>query len=368
MEHLQKGRGKAMNVQSNMGLRTDSFVAIRISSLCLNTILDFDIYLSMGKGRAPVLYRNKDLPFLSATRDRLVDNGVNEVLIPPAQRSRYERYVERNLKAIVENDSISADEKADIIYSSARHIMKELMEDPRSGDLVPRSASFVEASTQFLFHESNVLENLLRVSSYDYYTYTHSVNVFFFSTSLAQNQGYDQKDVEYFGKGALLHDIGKSLIDPHIVNCRGKLQPHQWEVMKQHPSLGYELLQKSYGFDGDASVVRNHHEKLTGKGYPDGLTEPEISEFSRMVTISDIFDALTTRRSYKDAQESFSALHLMKDEMGEELDPSLFQAFVKMMGGASMPKSTSCAQPQPVAPPSIANVQVKRLYPTTMAK
>jgi HD-GYP domain-containing protein (c-di-GMP phosphodiesterase class II) len=333
-----------VNGHDNAGNFNSSFVSIKISSLCLNTILDFDIYLNLGSGRAPVLYRNKDLPFLASARDRLVDNGVSEVVIPPAQRSRYDRYVERNLKSIVENESIPASEKADILYTSARRVMKDLMDDPRSGDLVPRSASFVDASIRFLFSEPDVLENLLRVSSYDYYTYTHSVNVFFFSTSLAQNQGYSKEEVEFFGKGALMHDIGKSLIDPHIVNCRGKLQPHQWEVMKMHPSMGHDLLQKSGGFDGDAAVVRHHHEKLNGKGYPDKLSESEIPEFIRMVTIADIFDALTTRRSYKEAQESFSALRLMKDEMAEELDPKLFQAFVRMMmGSGAKAKATASA-------------------------
>jgi HD-GYP domain-containing protein (c-di-GMP phosphodiesterase class II) len=79
-------------------------------------------------------------------------------------------------------------------------------------------------------------------------------------------------------------------------------------------------------------VTRHHHENLTGEGYPDRLTAEQIPQFIRISTISDVFDALTTRRPYKDALSSFEALKLMKNEMEEDLDQELFQAFVEMMG------------------------------------
>ncbi len=112
--------------------------------------------------------------------------------------------------------------------------------------------------------------------------------------------------------------------------------------MKYHPVHGYNLLRDHGLKDGIIlDVTRHHHEKLTGKGYPDSLPADEISMFARMSTISDIFDALTTRRSYKEALPSFDALRLMKGEMANELDRDLFEKFVEMMGNPSEEKTSA---------------------------
>jgi len=136
-----------------------------------------------------------------------------------------------------------------------------------------------------------------------------------------------------FGMGALLHDIGKYKIDLSIVNCPGKLSREQWEEIKLHPVYGDEILRER-GLPSALAldIVRHHHEKLTGLGYPDGLKAAKILPLVRVCTIADIFDALSTRRAYKDAIPTFDALKLMKQEMREELDQQYFGEFVAMMG------------------------------------
>lgn len=197
-----------------------------------------------------------------------------------------------------------------------------------------RSRNVVSATTKFLTAEQTAFQHLLPLVSYDYYTYTHSVNVFVFSMSLAQRVGFtDQKLLEEFGEGALLHDIGKSQIDPAIVNCRGKLDNEQWKQMRKHPVYGYELL-SDHNKLGELAlrIVRHHHEKIQGGGYPDDLLGKKIPPLVRISTIADIFDALTTRRSYKPALESYKALRLMRDEMSKDIDQEYFKVFVEMMG------------------------------------
>jgi HD-GYP domain-containing protein (c-di-GMP phosphodiesterase class II) len=131
---------------------------------------------------------------------------------------------------------------------------------------------------------------------------------------------------------ALLHDVGKCQIDTSIVNCPGKLSPEQWQEMKRHPVYGHTILQKNPDMDSIAlDVTRHHHEKLTGDGYPDGLTSKEISAQVRICTIADIFDALTTRRVYKEAIISFEALKLMRLEMAQSLDFGFLKCFIEML-------------------------------------
>ena len=115
----------------------------------------------------------------------------------------------------------------------------------------------------------------------------------------------------------------------------GALTEEEWEQVKRHPEEGYKILQEA-GALGEIAldIVRHHHEKLDGSGYPHGLRGEDISVFVRIVTIADIFDALTTERHHQSARSTFDALKLMGESMRDELDHELFRHFVSMMGGS----------------------------------
>ncbi|MDX9974153.1 MAG: HD-GYP domain-containing protein [FCB group bacterium] len=315
---------------------TDRFIPIRLTSLRVDSITDFDIFIGVGTGLNPVLYRERNLSFTEEARERLLTNGIENLLIDKSQEREYRRYIEDNLSSLLADPAVEPGAKSEMLYYSARGLMEDVMADPRSGEVIPRSRAFVDNTCDFLVNERRAFHHLLRVTSYDYYTYTHSVNVFVFSVSLAQRAGFtDPKILKEFGEGALLHDIGKSMIDSSIVNCRGRLDRDQWEEMKKHPGYGYDILvEQGVTSPMVLSVVRHHHEKIRGGGYPDGLSGDEIPPLTRISTIADIFDALTTKRSYKVALSSFPALEMMMKEMSADLDPDFFRTFVGMMGNS----------------------------------
>lgn len=308
------------------------FIGIPVSSLRLDELTEFDLYLPGTAQRPPVLYRSAELPFTNEARERLSDNAIEYLLVRNADRAAYKRYLERNLASIVSDSSLPMETRSATLYFSAQEVVRDLMEDPRSSDLVGRSANIVENTVRLLQTEKGSLRHLMQVTSYDYYTYTHSVNVFVFSTALMQRLGYDEATLQEFGQGALLHDVGKSQVDPAILNAKGKLSGEQWEEMKRHTIYGCEILQEQ-GITSPMilDITRHHHEKLTGLGYPDGLKGEEISPWARITTIADIFDALTTRRSYKDAMNTFPSLQLMREHMSDDLDPAFFRTFIDMM-------------------------------------
>jgi HD-GYP domain-containing protein (c-di-GMP phosphodiesterase class II) len=213
-------------------------------------------------------------------------------------------------------------------------VMQETLADPRSRNCIARSKHLSETTLEFMRNEKTAFSHLIKVLSYDYYTYTHSVNVFLFTTALVLRlEMADHRTMRQIANGALLHDIGKSRLAPAIINATGALTDEQWVQMKLHPVWGDEILRAEGGTSGLAlSIVRGHHEKLDGSGYPDGLKGGEISRFVRINTIADVFDALSTKRSYRDAMNTFSTLKLMQDEFKGQLDPKLLAQFIDLMG------------------------------------
>lgn len=320
------------DIKSKDGQSEDCF-PIHLSNLRTETVCDFDLYLQTDPKHPPVLYRDKSLVFTDAAKERLKENMVAMILVPSSQSKAYYHYIEDNLKSILQDPQMPVEQKSELLYSSSMNMVKDVLEEPRAEDVLPRTKSMVQNSISFLFQQENALQNLLRVASFDYYTYTHSVNVLVFSVVLAKRLGFSEEEIQSCGNGTLLHDVGKSMIDPEIVNFRGKLSKDQFAKIKKHAAFSYDVLLKQ-GVNNKVmlDVARHHHEKLTGKGYPDGLGPNEISEFARIATIADIFDALTTRRSYKEAMRTFESLKLMQTEMRNDLDPDIFQTFVEMMG------------------------------------
>lgn len=325
-------------VQKNASEEVDHrLIPIHLASLQVDTVMDFDIFMRPKNAASAVLYREKNLPFTEAVCNRLRNRDVEGLYVDSSEEYKFRRYVETNIGRILADDSITLEKRSELAYTSAQGLVEDLLADPRSGDLHERSGNLVMGIMKFMLDEKSALHNLMQVMSFDYYTYTHSVNVFVFSTALAQRCGYnDEIFLSDFGKGALLHDIGKSFLPPELVNFPGKFTKQQFEQMKLHPVYGYDLL-KEEGALGTVGldVVRNHHEKLRGGGYPDNLKGDEIPPYVRMCTIADIFDAVTTERSYQGALHSFPALQLMKDEILPDLDPVFFREFVEMLGATN---------------------------------
>jgi len=311
----------------------DHYLAVPVHALRLDEVADFALYIYSAKTDQHVLYRSANLPFTGEALERLNSHGVAELYVSREESPALTRYLEAHLGDLLSDDRLEVEQRSSIMYESARNLVQEAMEDPRSGKLIERSSDMVGHMVKFIFEEGRSFESLMKVCSYDYYTYTHSVNVFTYCMALAEHLGMAQQDVHAFGQGALLHDIGKSKLPLDVINSPGKLTDEQWELMRLHPVYGYELLQEQGVTDPVVlDVTRHHHEKLNGRGYPDQLSSDEISRWSRMCTIVDIFDALTTRRSYKDARHSFESLQFMRTHMSDELDPHLFKAFIGMMG------------------------------------
>ena len=172
------------------------------------------------------------------------------------------------------------------------------------------------------------------IESKDHYTQGHCQRVAFFACVLADSTGMDSKSLFWFRLGALLHDIGKIIVPTEVLNKAGNLSEEEWAIMKRHPEAGLELV-ADIDFPGDVrAIIRNHHERWDGQGYPDGLAGEEIPFAARVLCVADVYDALTTARSYRDSLSHTRAAQVMRSSTGQ-FDPQLLDTFLDWAAGAN---------------------------------
>ena len=191
----------------------------------------------------------------------------------------------------------------------------------------------LEAAEDVIFTLARTIE------ARDRYTEGHCERVSEFSVSLAKEAGLSDADQDALKNGGILHDIGKIAIDEAILNKPGKLTPEEFEKMKSHPVKGAEICRNLKTLASSLPVIRSHHEKLDGSGYPDGLKKDEIPIIARIMAIVDIYDALITDRPYRKGLPLETAENILREEVKRGWwDPDLVDAFFKMLKGNKVSK------------------------------
>ena len=309
------------------------FIPIYLDSIRVDSVLDFDLYIEVDKRL--VLYRSADLAFTDRTRQKLLENKVAQLYVSFESKAKYQQYIEKNLDKILKDPSIQEVRKAGILYETSAGLVKNVLDNPTYGDNIQRSKDLVANAVEYILKGREAFLSLLKITSFDYYTYTHSVNVCTFAIALAQQLGFtDEQSLTELGTGALLHDVGKSKISERIVNKRGALTPMEFEIMKKHPRWGIEILEETDMISSNSYYpVLQHHERGDRRGYPAGLSLDEMHIFSKIVAIVDSFDAMTTERVYQPAMETFPALKIIFSLKGA-YDERMLRIFCELMGPA----------------------------------
>lgn len=186
---------------------------------------------------------------------------------------------------------------------------------------------------------NNIIENadasmwLTHLKNRDEYTAIHSVNVCVLSITFGRAIGLDKNQLNDLGLGALLHDMGKMCVPLEILNKPGKLTNEEFEIMKSHPLQGFKLLERNKDLSFEVlDIVKSHHERLNGSGYPGGLKDENINYFTKIVSITDVYDAITSDRVYHDGMTPHEALKKMYEWAPGNFDDELMQAFIRTIG------------------------------------
>ncbi len=310
------------------------YIPIHIASLRVDSVTGFDLYLQVRPSEPVVLYAERNTPFSEKSRRRLLDNSVEYVHISSAQQKEYRRYLEKHLVQILQDPKVDVETKSDILYASAHGLMRDLFEDPELEAGLARSRDVVRCTIGFMYHNRTALRYLIQAASSDYQLYTHAVNGFVLGLGLAWRAGLGTpRELAEFGSGALLRDLGMMKVPANVREHTGKLTVSQFELLKRHPEMS-EATAQSLGNIGPVALdmIRHHHERLDGTGYPDRLVGSDVRPLVRVLTIADTFDALTTRRAHQPPMKTYEALRLMKSRMSAELDQDLLGVFIRMLG------------------------------------
>lgn len=226
-------------------------------------------------------------------------------------------------------------ERAAKICSQAKQAVVSMFQEARMGKTVDANGAqqLVEEISDSLARNASALISLARLKTADDYTYMHSVAVCAMMVALARQLGLDEAQTRSLGLAGLMHDLGKAVMPEDVLNKPGKLTEAEFGIMKSHPVEGHKLLLQIGKADPVAlDVCLHHHEKMDGSGYPKGLKSDDISLFSKMGAVCDVYDAITSNRPYKSGWDPAESLRKMAEWAEGHFDQRVFQAFVKILG------------------------------------
>ncbi len=212
------------------------------------------------------------------------------------------------------------------VHEILSNVVKENVVDVESAKVT--ASNLIRA----IMKNKNAFLNIAGIRMVDEYTFVHSVNVAAYAAIIAGEYGIKGDELEKICLGGLLHDVGKMLVDPKILNKPGRLTDEEFKEMKSHPVRGYNILIDNDVEENIAIIARLHHERCDGSGYPDGKTCDELPLSAQIAAIADVYDALTSERVYKKAISSNNAMMIIISESGKHFNPELVTIFQKTVG------------------------------------
>ena len=312
----------------------DEYIRVNLEWLSVDRAYEFDLYFPI-RGEYVLLCR-KHLKLTASMTTKL--NKKKTLFIDKREAGVFQDYMEDNIGMILKDQAKPMKEKSEAVYAVTTNLINYLLQDPKAAS-INKMKNMVDSQLDYVMHNPGAVNSLMSITEHDYYTYTHSMNVAIYLVGLGGEMELGSQEIQELSMGGMLHDLGKSKISLDIINAKGKLTDEEFQEMMAHPEIGVQLLRD---VDTDKKVPENcyfailhHHEKFCGGGYPQNKKGDEIHLYGRMTKVCDVFDALTTKRSYKEAMTSFEALRLMKEKMLEELDPDIFNTFLGLMAGYS---------------------------------
>ncbi|HJV34428.1 HD-GYP domain-containing protein [Geomonas sp.] len=299
------------------------YVPVNIETIQAEVFPDVALYIRSG-GKF-ILYKSHGHNFSKQDATRLIENNVDVLFVSPQDLEVITTFMENNADSILKDDRLNSQTKGKIIYQTSINFVGDLFEHPEKVSDFSRSRRLVENLLKYLSSDCNSLQSLESVISHNYYTFVHSLQVAALSV-LLHSEAYllSHDEMLDVGIGTLLHDFGKVFLSQEILNKDGKLSQAELSAYRNHPEQGYQYLKKHTRLsDISLGVVRHHHERNNGKGYPHGLTAMAISRSAQVAAICDVYCNLTIDRTCRKALSPSMAVHLMKQEMKDSFNERL---------------------------------------------
>ncbi len=225
-------------------------------------------------------------------------------------------------------------EKSRNVFETSRQKTKSLLDDVAINGIVNTKdvKDTVESCLDSILRNPNAMLWMSKVRESHNYTADHSLNVCILAIAFGRHLGFSRDELFSLGMCGLLHDVGKMRVPEEVLNKPGKLTPQEWKQMQSHVLSGRNLLMSSPGIGQAVDVAYSHHERIDGKGYPRSLEGPQISQFTKIISLADSFDAMTADRCYSKAMTPSAAVKEIYKNRGAQFDEKLALRFIKTIG------------------------------------
>lgn len=308
-------------------------VYIPISLESIEPVVFPDVALFIKTGQNYVLYKSHGRDFSEHDHDRLSKNGVEFVFVSKDDMDVITSHMEASAERLLKSDILNSRAKGKMIYQTSINFVNDIFNNPDKSTDLDRTKRLIENLMLFLSDNPDAISSLETVMSHNYHTFVHSLQVASL-TLLIHSEAYTLSRDEMLdvGTGAILHDFGKIFVPQEILNKTGKLNEAEIEVLKRHPEEGYTFLQGKGVLSPVAlTIVRLHHERCNGSGYPLGLQSRDIPRSAQITGVADVYCTLTTDKSGTKTMPPHIAVQLMRNQMKELFAPHLLDTLEKLV-------------------------------------
>jgi putative two-component system response regulator len=218
------------------------------------------------------------------------------------------------------------------------YVIKEKQYKTALEDDIQIKAAQLEEQNRLLLRYSNSLENATvqlmsslqnAMEEKDYYTAGHTMRVTEYALMLGMAMGLSDSEILVLRRAAQFHDIGKLVIDLSCIQKPGKLTEEEWGLIRKHPSVGANIIQPLGFMEKEQFIIRHHHERVDGGGYPDGLTGDQLDDLTKIIIVVDSYDAMTSRRNYRTNMTMQQAVSELYRCSGTQFEPEIVDTFAK---------------------------------------
>ncbi|CAM3448199.1 HD-GYP domain-containing protein [Marinicrinis lubricantis] len=218
-------------------------------------------------------------------------------------------------------------------YMKTISSVKKIFDSIQNGEqlLTKDLDDFTKSMISSIQEERDAVSLLILLNTDEEYTYQHSVHVGMLAYFISKWLGYPEEEAQLIGRTGFLHDIGKSKVPAHILNKPAALTEEEFEEIKKHTNYGHDIIIQAQGPCVEAAVALQHHERIDGSGYPNGLTGEQIHPYAKIVAVADTYSAMISKRIYKQSKDLLCVLKELYQLSFKNLEPKVVHTFIEHM-------------------------------------
>jgi HD-GYP domain-containing protein (c-di-GMP phosphodiesterase class II) len=315
---------------------TAGYLAVQVGMLKRLEHATVDLFVQYESHSSPVLYHRSGCPIESEHLLGLAEAGVEHIYVRSEDFSEFGKHLLESVDLLTSAQPVPGAERFAVLQLALAMEIERTSRLIDCGPYVTLAEKVGHELTTLLSSNKVLPKDLFRLARHDFNTFTHVTNVAAYSVILGERLGLcGGDDLEKVATAAILHDLGKRFIPAEILTKPARLTPEERAIIETHPQRGYEELCERPGLTHEQlMVVYQHHERIDGTGYPVGIQSDDIHPWARMLSVVDVFDAMTGTRPYRRPATASEAMGYIRQSAGTQFDPEVVKCWTSIMTNA----------------------------------